>query len=254
MKTLFTILFLNICFSTYVYSCRCGYQSIPESIQSNEYIFTGTITSKQNYNHQIHYTFEIDQAWKGFEKNIHTDKHREIISSEGGQSCGFNFEIGKTYIIYGNVEEDLIRVSNCSRTKLKSESQDYSYLDMYIFGSDFKQDSLTFIEAQYVEYNMDPPSNLIFKFITCSTTLFFTNKRFISKKEFLEINPDLVKFEYCEFSGKQIKKLNTNLQNQAENGILIAHLPFKRKTRKRKLIRQLNKSFESIQVLNHYSQ
>lgn len=119
--TIFTLLLLST-FSSQLFACFCvGQRTVQEEIKSSDALIVGTVLKKEivtltdstsypedstinfsGLNQMIvaRYDVLVEDIYKG---NITTDTIT-IYSGLGGRSCGVNFEVGKKYIIYGELE------------------------------------------------------------------------------------------------------------------------------------------------------
>jgi len=110
MKKNFLIVLFLIFISTESFACSCGgrheslSKQVKRSFDNTDLIFTGKVIKITEINNSllkssadpIIYTFEIIQVIKGQvqKKNI------EIASAISSASCGYNFRIGKSYLVY----------------------------------------------------------------------------------------------------------------------------------------------------------
>ncbi len=68
--------------------------------------------------------FKVAKSWKG-------ELSREITirTAKDSAMCGYNFEIGKTYLVYAFGKKDTLSTTNCSRTAILGVKSDAKYLD-----------------------------------------------------------------------------------------------------------------------------
>ena len=98
-------------------------KKVTKGFHQSDLIFTGNVIEVEPISRServqssadpVIYTFEIIKKIKGvFEKRV-----IEIVSARGGSSCGYTFQIGKTYMVYANQ-------SNYYSTTTKNEN-DYT--------------------------------------------------------------------------------------------------------------------------------
>jgi hypothetical protein len=68
--------------------------------------------------------FEVEQIWKGKKQNEIFFTSRNYTNSTDGflDSCAFNFELGKSYLVYAYLERGKFEVSKCGRTQIHSDA------------------------------------------------------------------------------------------------------------------------------------
>ena len=115
------------------YACSCEFDSEPAKKQiQNSYIgadavFSGKVVeikeSPMNSRDFI-IKFKVAKSWKG-------ESSQEITISTAKESamCGFNFEIGKIYLVYAFGKSGNFSTTNCTRTANLGKKSDAKYLD-----------------------------------------------------------------------------------------------------------------------------
>ncbi len=125
-------LLLGIFFqSSAVFACECTIRpTVLEAYQQSPRIFTARIEDRSFKENKFHYRIKLIRSWKG-ESGKAFD-----LTVNSGKGCGYNLEIGKTYLIYTDTGgED--SVSICGRTAILSGAQaDISALDSIIKGKE----------------------------------------------------------------------------------------------------------------------
>lgn len=119
-----TILFLiNISFAV---ACSCIEPFSPkESLKKSSAVFAGKVVdidmSKIMFSSAdpVKVTFEVSKIWKGF-----SYKTLVVTTARSEASCGYSFKQGEEYIVYVRGEENNLKASLCSRTKLFSNAQE----------------------------------------------------------------------------------------------------------------------------------
>ncbi|MFT4662487.1 MAG: hypothetical protein ACI8XB_002777 [Patiriisocius sp.] len=218
-----------------VLACQCVHlesdskSNIEYEIEQSNWIGIGTITDLNKETYPAIYQIEIKLIFKGSKQII------KVETGLGGSDCGFYFEKGEEYIIYGNeVNDSTMVTSRCRRTNKISETADYDYLRKIFINSNIKfQWSESFTNFVQIKSHKlidikNPPLiiDLDFQFLTI--------ENIISK------HPTYIYIEQLEFNSKDLKKLNSNMREKAiKNGIYITK-PSWQNIRKRKLIRKLN--------------
>lgn len=122
LLAIFLISNLEIIFSEKAYACSCAGQEPNEAIENAEAVFVGKVLNIKQERKQkgivgaIEYRdvnlFEVQETWKGINQS-------QVIVYDNGHdaSCGFNFEEGKTYLVYTyKSKEGGLYTSYCSRT------------------------------------------------------------------------------------------------------------------------------------------
>ena len=129
MKNFMTILFL-LFFTHFCYSCVCAEQGTREnSIRKTDVIVLGKIISKELFSNEDH---KVTGLRMTYEKDTITVseiikgkvKSKTLIIATGAPGgCGYDFKIGKTYLIYADKREDnkkdkFLYTSICTRTNI----------------------------------------------------------------------------------------------------------------------------------------
>ncbi len=104
---LFTLLLI---FTTKLSACSCIEENnsfrkkVKTEYVESDLIFTGTVlsrkeipkTSRKVFGSAVVFTFEVSEIIKG--KRHHSQI--EVITNSDGASCGYEFEVGNTYLVY----------------------------------------------------------------------------------------------------------------------------------------------------------
>ncbi|MGY3791703.1 hypothetical protein [Aquimarina sp. 433] len=123
MKIIFLILLITIASIQNSKACSCLekdeslVKKVREAYYDADLIFTGKVIDVKDVNpnstHQsssdpIIYTFEIIQKYKG-----DTKKHYvQILSSKSEASCGYNFKLGESYLVYSGISRYFSKKAN----------------------------------------------------------------------------------------------------------------------------------------------
>ena len=125
----FFLLFSSFFFSQPAWPCSCEPPPPPvEALEQADVVFVGTVTSKELRETEPQWlvyfvSLEVSSSWKGLVKE-------EMVvttnSDSLGSFCGYFFEEGQDYLIYGYEENegDPIFTGLCTRTKLLKDAQD----------------------------------------------------------------------------------------------------------------------------------
>jgi hypothetical protein len=117
------------------YACSCASVEPNEAFEKAEAVFTGKVLNIKQQRKQegvvgaIEYRdvnlFEVQETWKGINQS-------QVIVYDNGHdvSCGFNFEVGKTYLIYTYKGKDGgLYTGLCSRTEeISKAGEDLNFL------------------------------------------------------------------------------------------------------------------------------
>lgn len=128
-------------------ACRCAdtapertlAQRVLESKDRAKVVFSGkaiakeTIKAVKTISEQpaevelVMMRFKVDRWWKGDVKDEVVLFTGEIKMSDGlrsASSCDYDFEIGKSYLIYAYEFEDQVQTDYCSRTRLLEKAEE----------------------------------------------------------------------------------------------------------------------------------
>jgi hypothetical protein len=135
MKHLVFLLFIFI-LPGKLFSCTCiGESTVENAYHNAKAIFEGTAigvdtlktidsTFHMTY-YELVYSFNIEKNYKGV-RNLQTIK---VKTGLGNGSCGFNFDVGKTYIVYAykydyiNTKDNSLKTDICTRTTISNADE-----------------------------------------------------------------------------------------------------------------------------------
>jgi hypothetical protein len=108
------------------FACSCATPSPSKEFELSDAVFAGTVASIQqdNYFNSVH--FDAERAWKGISDNTVT-----VTTASMGDSCGYDFEQGKEYLVYAYGEP--LKTSLCSRTQPVADA----YIDLATLGQGY---------------------------------------------------------------------------------------------------------------------
>ena len=233
MKTILTILILTTQIN--LWSCSCAYvvseekSNLELSVEGAVWIGIGIIVKANKESYPAIYTMEVSTLFKG-DKGI-----TQIQTGHGGPDCGFKFEVGEEYIVYGvELNESTIETNRCTRTSNIKETADYDYLNKR-----FIDDS---VELNWTE------SFTNFIQVKIGTQIDVMNPPIMVEEKYQILSVEDVIHGYpnfdmkrMSFDSKEQKKMDARVKElYLNNGILLMNPRFI-KLRKRKLIRKLNK-------------
>lgn len=231
------VLIIIILINTHnAWSCTCldfeagSKSNIENEIEQSDWIGIGTIVDVDKESYPVLYQVEIRIAYKG------SSQVKTIETGIGGPDCGFIFEIGEEYIIYGNLtEESRIITSICRRTNKIFDSADYDYLNKKFKDINKKIDwSESF--SNFFQKKINARIDLINPPIIIDK-----DYQYITIEQVIEQHPNYYLLEPLKFNSDELERMNPRFREIAtKNGIVLLK-PYDHKTRKRKVIRKLNK-------------
>ncbi|MGJ8666367.1 MAG: hypothetical protein ACSHW7_08385 [Patiriisocius sp.] len=124
-------------------ACTCAEESnslkekVAESFERGSYIFSGLVVNIEKENNseirssfeEINYTFEVVKQYKG----VPDTKTIKVKSYADSASCGYEFTLGQTYLVYANGLGDNISTTLCNRNNPIAgvEKKELKYLKKY---------------------------------------------------------------------------------------------------------------------------
>lgn len=112
------------------FACSCLVSDKPIKTQVKEAfngaaaVFAGEAVEVTKVEDGFLVKFKVEKSWKGkFSREI------KITTNADSAMCGYNFEVGKKYLVYADGSTDKLAVYLCSRTTLFSGNKDFKYLD-----------------------------------------------------------------------------------------------------------------------------
>lgn len=104
------------------WACSCAGAGDAEYFESAEVVFTGVVVERTSHPPEgpygssgdpIDFTVDVESMLKG-----RVDDPAVVRTAVSGASCGFSFEVGKRYQIFGEREGDVVHASLCSGTRV----------------------------------------------------------------------------------------------------------------------------------------
>jgi hypothetical protein len=159
-STIFVISLVGFFFPDVANACSCFSGGPPcQSFGNTFAVFSGKVESVSDYKpplsenateresrfnySQKSFTFSLEESFRG-----QLGKKVEIITGKGGGDCGYNFEVGKTYLVYAYQQKDgKLGTGICTRTRpIEKASEDLQYFreiatgskDIAIYGGIFR--------------------------------------------------------------------------------------------------------------------
>lgn len=127
------VMIISVSYSSPAFACSCTEPPPPaEAFEKADAVFSGKvveikkeISNQMSSAQRIPVKFDVQKVWKGpAEKTI------TISTALSSASCGYEFEYGKTYLVYAYGDESL-QTSLCTRTKLFADA----YEDLLALGA-----------------------------------------------------------------------------------------------------------------------
>jgi hypothetical protein len=107
------------------FACSCSKPNpVSEELEQSDAVFMGEASQVKRDQTGITVEFKVSKAWKG----VFTERVA-VVTADSGASCGYSFEEGKEYLVYG-LGKGPASVSLCSRTAPVEEA----YTDLSALG------------------------------------------------------------------------------------------------------------------------
>ena len=103
---------------TFACSCAPRDQTANEDFQKATAVFTGRVLSVQRKDNFVTVKIAVQKYWKGKVSN-----EIKITTAKDSAACGFNFEVGKDYLVYATETNGKLSTNICSRTALVGVAQ-----------------------------------------------------------------------------------------------------------------------------------
>lgn len=107
------------------YACSCAEPyPVKEELERSSAVFSGKVVGIIDKNKSkfiqssadpIAVRFEVEESWKGLSQT-----QIIVYTERDSSSCGYEFDLGKEYLVYAREVDGELRVSFCSRTALLS--------------------------------------------------------------------------------------------------------------------------------------
>ncbi len=111
-------------------ACSCIPPRAPlAELSESDFVFAGEVKSitprSGEYGRMLLVRFKVETKWKG-------DLNSDIVieTADNSAACGYPFKAGKSYLVYGDIFENVMGTSICTRTNLlENASEDLRDLD-----------------------------------------------------------------------------------------------------------------------------
>jgi hypothetical protein len=122
-------------------ACSCAIQPNPATgLAASTSVFEGRVAKIESGQQNNLVIFDVTQVWKGpISKTI-------TVSTAANQtSCGYDFELGKQYIVYAYGSSQALGVESCGKTTtIENGTQDLAFLGIgAVPAPEFSSSSLT---------------------------------------------------------------------------------------------------------------
>ncbi|WNR44156.1 hypothetical protein [Paenibacillus roseipurpureus] len=106
------------------YACSCALQPDPmKALEQSKVVFSGKVLEIQDKTLNIEgimdrkraVLFDVEQTWKGISQS-----QAIVLTNLGGGSCGYDFQVGETYLVYAfsyTHQPTMLETGICSLTK-----------------------------------------------------------------------------------------------------------------------------------------
>lgn len=115
-KYLVAFAFLFLLFGareTFACSCAPREATANDDFQKAAAVFTGRVldVQRKESSNTVTVKLAVQKYWKG-----KISKEVKIMTAKDSAACGFNFEVGKDYLVYATETEGKLSTNICSRT------------------------------------------------------------------------------------------------------------------------------------------
>lgn len=101
-------------------ACSCMQPPAPlEELEAVDAVFSGKVIQIDPSFNSNYVTFEVQKSWKGPQKI-----KLAVETAQNSAACGYNFEMGKEYLVYAYGLEQNLTTGLCSRTAELSYAAD----------------------------------------------------------------------------------------------------------------------------------
>ncbi len=131
--TIFFFAFFTVLNANNALACSCvpqGDESIKQQVEksykNSTAVFSGEVVEviKSPDVYFVEVKFKVDKSWKnGFQDEI------TITTGRGGGDCGYEFEVGKKYLVYVDGEKNKLKTNICTRTSAFESNKDVAFLN-----------------------------------------------------------------------------------------------------------------------------
>ena len=99
-------------------ACSCAPAPPPqEALQQAAAVFTGTVVGVDTAGVTNTVRLRVERSWKGAKCGEVT-----VVTSADSAACGYDFQVGQSYLVYAERQKGKLNASLCSRTSLTSQA------------------------------------------------------------------------------------------------------------------------------------
>ncbi|MDQ3713249.1 MAG: hypothetical protein M3388_13665 [Acidobacteriota bacterium] len=131
--TIFLFIFFTVLNASNVLACSCILQDsesiekqVKKAYTNSTAVFVGEVVEvieKPNA-YSVEVKFKVVKSWKNELKDA-----ASITTGRGGGDCGFEFEVGKKYLVYTDGDKNNLRTNICTRTSAFEMNEDATFLN-----------------------------------------------------------------------------------------------------------------------------
>ena len=134
-KIIFSLIFaifLIASAATNIFACDCirsGDDNLQELVEfdynNSEAVFSGEVIgiSKNPASLVVKVKFKIEKSWK----NI--SQEEVLLTASNNDECGYEFKVGKRYLVYARGKMNNLETSICTRTSNYESNKDLEFLN-----------------------------------------------------------------------------------------------------------------------------
>jgi len=127
IKVLAAVIVFFLLGASSVSACSCMMEStksiskkVKEAFTQSSAVFYGEVLEVNRQENSVSVKFRVSSSWKGkFSGEV------IVQTAENSAMCGYNFEIGKRYLVYANGESDKFQTNICTRTAVGNADAKY---------------------------------------------------------------------------------------------------------------------------------
>lgn len=113
--------------STPASACSCVPQSIAQAKQEAAAIFEGRVTAIVAAPANGPYALaenDVTLTWVRGWRGVASSQTVTVRTADSSATCGYNFALGESYLVYAGGTSDELLVNNCGRTRLVREARE----------------------------------------------------------------------------------------------------------------------------------
>src|SRR5262245_5188817 len=128
MKARYTLvlaaLLLGLASADAALACSCAPQPEPQqALAGAGAVFTGTVVAVDTTQTNRQVRLRVEGSWKGARKEINCEEVT-ISTGLGDADCGFDFQVGTSYLVYADKAQGKLTTNICNRTKPTAQASE----------------------------------------------------------------------------------------------------------------------------------